>query len=83
MKPEKIYFNPDEVEVIAMGLAIIMQDYEATKQLPWDPVARKTQAETIASARSAAAKLEKFAGIKCDLPPYDEGDENKFFTKES
>lgn len=83
MKPEKIYFNPDEVQAISMGLAIIMQDYEATKQLPWDPAARKTQADIMKATRSAAAKLEKFAGVKSDLPPYNEGDENEFFTKES
>ena len=83
MKPDKIYFNHDEVQAIAMGLAMIIEDFNATKLHPWSPEARRTQAEIMRATRSAAAKLEKFAHVKCDLPPYNEGDENEFFTKES
>lgn len=83
MKPEKIYFNPDEVRAIAMGLARNMEDIREVGQHPWTPEARKIQAQIMAASRSAAVKLEKFAGIKCDLPPYIPGDENEFLTKES
>lgn len=51
--------------------------------IPWTPEARKIQADILKNARSAAAKLEKFAGIKCELPPYVPGDEDEFLTKES
>lgn len=83
MKAEKIYFNPNEVQAIAMGLAFIIEDFEANKLQPWTPETRKTQAEILAATRSAAAKLEKFTGVKCDLPPYEPGDENEFLTKQS
>ena len=88
MKPEKIYFNRDEAAAISMGLARIVEDMIAIKQgksasIPWTPEARKIQADILKNARSAAAKLEKFAGIKCELPPYVPGDEDEFLTKES
>ncbi len=88
MKSEKIYFNPAEVTAISMGLARIIEDINAMKKgdyinTPWTPEARKIQSEIMNASRSAAAKLEKFAGIKCDLPPYETGDEDEFLTKES
>jgi len=87
-KVEKIFFNPAEAHAIAMGLARIMEDMDAIKKngyenTPWTPEARKMQAEIVAACRSAANKLEKFAGIKCELPPYNNGDENEFLTKQS
>lgn len=88
MKAEKIYFNPHEVMAISMGLARIIEDMNAMKKgdlinTPWTPEARKAQYEILSACQSAAAKLEKFAGIKCELPPYEDGDENEFLTKES
>lgn len=88
MKVERIFFNPNEVMAIGMGLARIMEDMNAMKQgnnvnLPWTPEARKIQKEIMAACVSAAAKLEKFAGYKCELPPYIDGDEDEFLTKES
>jgi hypothetical protein len=85
MKAEKIYFNPNEVKAISMGLGIMLDDIDSPlmKQQPWTPEARKDFKEMKEAARSAAAKLEKFTGIKCALPPYNDGDENEFLTKES
>jgi hypothetical protein len=88
MKAEKIYFNPDEVRAIALGLGRVIDDINAMKRngwenTPWTPEARKIQAEIEKHSRAAAAKLEKFSGIKCDLPPYEKGDENEFLTKQS
>lgn len=83
MKAERIYFNPQEVLAISMGLGLIMDDFNANKLQPWTPETRKTQAQILAAVKSAAAKLEKFTGIKCELPPYEEGDENEFLTKQS
>ncbi len=88
MKVEKIFFNPQEVMAIGLGLSRVIDDLNAMKEgknanLPWTPDARKAQKEMLAACKSAAAKLEKFAGYKCELPPYNEGDENEFFTKQS
>jgi hypothetical protein len=88
MKIEKIYFNPDEVQAVAMGLARIIEDLNAMKQgeyinTPWTPEARKAQTEMRNAVLSAAAKIEKFTGVKCELPPYIPGDENDFLTKPS
>jgi len=83
MSNEKIYFNREEVAVLAMGLASILEDFKVSDGLPWTPEARKYKKDISAAAKSAAAKLEKFGGVKCDLPEYKPEDENEFFTKES
>jgi hypothetical protein len=88
MKVERIFFNPTEVSAIGMGLARIMEDMNAMKKngyenTPWTPEARKIQADIMNACRSAANKLEKFAGYKCELPPYIDGDEDEFLTKQS
>lgn len=83
MNKQSIYFNPREVLAIAMGLGLIIDDFNSTKEMPWNPEARKDQLEILAAVKSAAAKLEKFTGVKCDLPPYIDGEEKDYFTKPS
>jgi hypothetical protein len=88
MKIEKIYFNPNEVMAIGLGLARVIEDIQAIKRgeyvnTPWTPEARKIQSEILTACQSAANKIEKFAGHKCNLPPYENGDENEFLTKQS
>lgn len=88
MNKQHIFFNPGEVTIIALGLGRIMEDLNAMKlpewiNTPWTPEARKQQKDMIAAAKSAAAKIEKFTGIKCHLPEYKPGDEDEFLTKES
>lgn len=88
MKVEKIFFNPAEVTAIGLGLARVIEDFDAIKKgenanIPWAPEFRKMQGEILSACRSAAHKLEKFAGYKCELPPYEEGDEDEFLTKQS
>jgi hypothetical protein len=85
---QSIFFNPDEVRAIGLGLGRVIDDLNSMKRgelldVPWTPEARKIQKEISAATRSAAAKLEKFTGIKCELPPYIDGDEDEFLTKES
>lgn len=88
MKVEKIFFNPAEVTAIGLGLARVIEDLGAIKKgdnanIPWTPETRKIQDNILAACRSAAHKLEKFAGYKCELPPYEHGDEDEFLTKQS
>lgn len=88
MKTERIYFNPNEVMAIGLGLARVMEDINAMKRgelinTPWTPEARKVQLEILSACQSAANKIEKFANYKCDLPPYKDGDEDEFLTKQS
>jgi hypothetical protein len=88
MKVERIFFNPAEVSAIGIGLARVMDDINAMKEggyenTPWTPEARKIQKDIMAACRSAADKLEKFANYKCELPPYNKGDEDEFLTKQS
>jgi hypothetical protein len=36
MKPEKIYFNPDEVRAIALGLGRVIDDINEMKKNGWE-----------------------------------------------
>lgn len=86
--PSHIFFTPKEAAVIAMGIGMILSDMAdvnngKTGLYPWTPEARKDFKDIYAAAQSAANKLEKFAGVNCTLPPYEEGDEDNFLTKES
>ncbi len=62
-----------------MGLARVIEDLNTHQDQPWTPEARKMRKEIVTAANSAAGKLEKFAGVKCNLPPYNTGDEAEFF----
>lgn len=85
-KAPHIYFNPQEVAVLTMALGGLIEDLNTVAKdptIPWTPEAKKDQKDIVGAAKSAAAKLEKFTGVKCNLPPYKPGDENEFFTKQS
>jgi hypothetical protein len=85
-KAAHIYFNPQEVAALTLALGGLIEDLNAAAKnptIPWTPEARKHQKDIVSAAKSAARKLEKFTGIKCDLPQYLPGDESDFFTKES
>jgi hypothetical protein len=85
-KAVPIYFNPDEVCALALGLGRVIDDIKEVGQnqtIPWSPEARAAQREILTAARSAGAKLEKFTGVRVELPKYETGDENEFFTKPS
>lgn len=62
---------------------MIIKDIESTKLKPWSPDARSTIKDIETATKSARSKIEKFGNIKCELPPFYEGDENEFLTKES
>lgn len=78
-----IYFNPKEMLALSMGVALILDDIEETKLKPWNPEARKLVAEIKEAAEGCKRKIERFGNVKCELPPYHDGDEDEFTTKES
>jgi hypothetical protein len=84
-KSVQIFFNQDEVRIISMAIASVMEDlkHPSVNLQPLTPEARKMMNQMLTACNSAARKLEKFAGIKCELPAYEIGDENEFLTKES
>lgn len=85
---EKIYFSKEEAAILGMALASMIEDLKPAVNgdlglKPWTPESRKDFNEMLKHAKAAANKLEKFAGIKCTLPDYNDGDELEFFTKPS
>jgi hypothetical protein len=88
-KPELLYFNPDEVKAVVLGLQTVIGDIEPQlndQRYNWTPEARKSQREIITACRGALSKLERqLNGGKpfSHVPPYKRGDEDEFLTKES
>lgn len=82
-KPPMIYLTKDEYKAVQLGLSNILEDFKATRLLPWNSESRKDMKDIMAATKSAAAKIEKITGIKAILPPYIDGEEKYYFTKES
>lgn len=91
MKKEKpavnrIYFTKDEAKAISLGLERVMEDIIAAMNdplIPFTPEARSINRDILKNSASAAKKIEKYAGVRCELPDYELGDEDEFLTKES
>lgn len=82
----KIILLPEDVKVIQLALAGLMEDLKESfsdPRIPWDHKARKEMKQILSAAESAATKIEKISGHAAELGEYTEGDEQKFFTKES
>lgn len=83
-----VFLTPKEALAVQLALGSMMEDLNAMKSekyinVPWTPEARKDQRDIMASAKSAARKIEKITGVEASLPEYKPGDENEFLTKES
>lgn len=82
-KPPMIYLTKEEYKAVQLGLAHILEDFKQTGLLPWNAESRKDMKDIMTATNSAAAKIEKITGIKAILPPYIDGEEKDYFTKES
>lgn len=86
MQKHFLKLTPPEAMAIELGLARLIEELKITGQNPqinWNPEARQTQREITEAAHSAAKKLEALTGRKVDLPPFREGDQDEFLTKQS
>jgi len=82
----KEILTPKEILMIQSALQIQIEDVESVSKnpaLPFDPQAREDMRNILTTAKSALEKIGKMSGGIVGLAPYNEGDENEFFTKES
>lgn len=78
--------TPKEVTITQMALSGLIEDIEAVcndPKYPFTPEARKDLKDMLQHARSALSKIAIASGALVKLDPYNEGDEQDFFTKQS
>lgn len=85
---EQTILSPQESSACLMALAGMIEDLTTIlgdSSLPFTPEARRDMGHMITAAISAKLKMEAIAnnGQAFKLDTYREGDENKFFTKQS
>jgi hypothetical protein len=83
---KQLFLKPDEVKFIAMAVLSMIEQLQDTSKNPlinWNPESRKDLKDMITAGTSLRIKMEKLGFDMRDLPPYLDGDENEFLTKQS
>lgn len=86
MKAEQLYLKPDEGKFLSMAVLRMIEDLQESQkdvQLNWNPEARKYLKEMVEAGTSLKIKLIKLGFDMSELPPYMNGDEDEFLTKQS
>lgn len=81
-----LFLKPNEGKFLSMSVvSMIEQIYETTKnpKLNWNPETRKDLKDMLEAGNSLRLKLEKLGFDMRELPPYFDGDEEEFLTKQS
>lgn len=82
----QLFLKPEEGKFLGMAVVNTIETLRETsqnQQLNWNPETRKDFKNMLAAGESLRIKLRKLGFDMRDLPPYLEGDENDFLTKES
>lgn len=86
IKGEHLYLKPEEARFLSLAVVDMIEQLQNMSQNPtinWNPEARKDLKNMMAAGNSLRTKLKKLGFDMRELPPYTEGDEKEFLTKES
>lgn len=86
MENKQLYLKPEEGKFLSMAVVRMIEDLKETSQnqiINWAPDARKQLKEMLTAGESLRQKLVKLGFDMRELPPYIDGDENEFLTKQS
>lgn len=81
-----LFLKPKEQMFVSMAVVSMVEQLENTSKNPrinWTPEARKTLKDMLEAGNDLKAKLTKLGFDMTPLPPFEEGDEKEFLTKES
>lgn len=81
-----LYLKPEEQKFIAMAVVSLIEQLEETStnpNIPWNPETRKDLKDMRSAGEAVRIKLKKLGFDMRDLPPYIEGEEKDYLTKES
>lgn len=86
MDSKQLYLKPEEAVFVSMAVLSLIEQLEETNKNPWinwNPQTRKDLRDMISYGNALKIKLQKLGFDMRNLPPYLEGDENEFLTKQS
>ena len=86
MDKQQLFLKPDEAKFLGMAVVAKIEELEESAKNPsfnWNPEARKYLREMIEAGKSLRIKMGKLGMPVEPLPPYLEGDEDEFLTKQS
>lgn len=86
IKGEHLYLKPDEAKFLSMAVVSVLEQLQETSKnqlINWNPETRKDLKDMVAAGTSLKIKLGKLGFDMGELPPYLDGDENEFLTKQS
>jgi hypothetical protein len=81
-----LFLKPNEGKFLSMAVVALIEQLHATSTNPnlnWNPEVRKDLKEMREAGNSLRIKLEKLGFDMRDLPPYIDGEEKDYLTKES
>jgi hypothetical protein len=86
MNGQQLFLKPEEAKFLSMAVISMfeqLKEVAGNPQMNWEPSARKDLKDMMAAGNSLRLKLGKLGFDVRDLPPFEEGDWNTFFTKPS
>lgn len=86
IKGEQLFLKPDEAKFISMAVVAMIEQLQNTATnnlINWNPASRKDLKEMLSAGSSLKIKLQKLGFDMRELPPYIDGEEKDFLTKQS
>lgn len=82
----QLFLKPDEGKFLSMAVVAMIEDLTETSQnqkLNWNPESRKDFKDMLSAGNTLRIKLAKLGFDMRELPPYIDGEETDYLTKES
>ena len=82
----QLYLKPEEGGFLSLAVVAMMDQLQTTSKnqlINWNPESRKNIKDMLSAGNSLSVKLKKLGFDMRDLPPYLDGDEDEFLTKQS
>lgn len=82
----QLFLKPNEGKFLSMSVLSMLEQLKETsqnQQINWNPETRRDLRDMIEAGTSLKIKLDKLGFDMRDLPPYIDGDEEEFLTKQS
>jgi len=86
LEAKNVFLKPNEGKFLSMAVVAKIEELEDTSKnqsINWNPETRKLLKEMLEAGKAVRIKLAKLGFNVSDLPPFIDGDENDFLTKES
>jgi hypothetical protein len=86
MNGKQLYLKPDEAKFLGMSVVTMLEnlmDSAIDPELNWTPETRKLLKEMIHAGTNLKIKLSGQGFDMRPLPPFENGDETEFLTKQS